>query len=1514
MENRIDTMEERLGNVEATVVEIHQLLREQNERPRRRQGRPLGRGDPRNNDDDGSDSSTLSHGSRFRPRRHGGGNERRYFGGRRKLEIPVFKGDDAYGWLVRVERYFRLNEVREHDKVDAVMIAMEDRALNWFQWWEDQTPLRSWEEFKEAVIRRFQPGILHNPLGPLLSLKQDSTVMEYREKFEMLVAPLRREERGMLDSIFLNGLKEELQAEMKLYDYHDLADMMDRALLLEEKNEALRRRGITGRDRTEWKDKGGGSKFRNPGDFGKDRREIPKVSGVSEKVEGKGVEGVRGRRLNPAELEERSKKGLCFKCGDKWNREHICKFKHMSLRLCEGGSEEEEMEEEIEKVDSETDVVGELKTLQLSLQSKEGFTSNKSFKVWVTIKERQVLTLIDSGATSNFIASKLVEELGLELTETPSYVIEVGNGEKVRNQGVCEDLQFQIQGVEFKQHFFLMELGGSEMVLGMDWLASLGNIEANFGNLCLRWEAEGKKYSIQGDPTMCNRQSSWKAMMKALADAGVGFYIQSMEAELEEVREAEGFNQWQQILGEFAAVFDMPTGLPPIREHDHPIMLKSGAVIPNIRPYRYPYYQKNEIEKIVKEMMQAGIIRHSTSPYSSPVLLVKKKDGGWRFCTDYRALNKVTIPNKFPIPVIDELLDELGGSVIFSKLDLKSGYHQIRMKEEDIAKTAFRTHEGHYEYLVMPFGLTNAPSTFQALMNEVLRPYLRRFVLVFFDDILIYSKSEEEHKLHLREILQVLRRNQLYANKKKCSFAQKEVEYLGHLISDKGVSADPKKIEDMLKWPHPKELKGLRGFLGLTGYYRKFVKNYSKIAWPLTQLLKKDSFLWNDEAQQAFDQLKQAMITVPVLAMPDFDKEFVIETDASGKGIGAVLMQEGRPVAYMSQTLSDRAQGKSVYERELMAIVIAIQKWRPYLLGRHFQVHTDQKSLKFLTEQRVMGEDQQKWIAKLIGYDFEVKYKPGKENNAADALSRQMTYATITTVQCEVWEGLEDEVQNDEKLKVLVQALVGDPLSHPGYQLKGGRLYHEGRVVIPKNSPRIAWLLHEFHATAVGGHSGYLRTYKKISGLVYWEGMRKQIKEYVQACEVCQQNKYQTLKPGGLLQPLPIPKQIWADISMDFIGGLPKVQGTDTIMVVVDRLTKYAHFLPVSHPYTAKDIASLFIKEIVRLHGFPTSIVSDRDKVFLSNFWSELFKQAGTKLKYSSAYHPQSDGQTEVVNRCVETYLRCLTGRQPKQWPKWLAWAEYWYNTNYHASLKTTPFEALYGREPPMLVKGDVSLSAVEEVNKLTAERNAMLKEMQEQLLRAQDVMRTQANKHRREVVYQIGDMVYLKIQPYKLKKLANRFNQKLSPRYYGPYEVEQKIGEVAYKLKLPADSRVHPVFHASLLKKALAPNVEPQPLPACMNENWQLEPEPEEALDTRKNEQGVVEVLVKWKDLPDFENSWEPVEKLRSEFPGFLLEGKKSFEGGGIDKQQIVYTRKHGKGSVGDHPTRGVTNLVGNV
>ncbi|XP_058725716.1 uncharacterized protein LOC131597011 [Vicia villosa] len=613
-----------------------------------------------------------------------------------------------------------------------------------------------------------------------------------------------------------------------------------------------------------WKDRGGTFRLKDPAEAGGSKKE-------SEKNQGGGIDKGKGRRLNPAELEERSKKGLCFKCGDKWNREHVCKFKHMSLKLCEDSSGEEAEVERLEENQMVVaDKVEELQTLQLSMQSRDGFTSNKYFKVWVEVKGKKLLTLIDSGATSNFIDPKVVAELAVKIVETPTYVIEVGNGEKVKNQEVCEGLEFNMQGVKFSQIFFMMELGGTELVLGMDWLASLGKIEDNFGELSLKWEKEGLAYEIEGDPALCVRQSNWKAMLRNLRDEGVGFYVDSREPEA--LKETVGQEEWKELLKPFEVVFHLPAGLPPMRAHDHAIRLKPYAAIPNLRPYRYPFYQKNEIEKIDKDMLQAGIVRHNTSPFSSHVLLVKKKDGGWRFCTDYRALNKVTIPNKFPIPVIEELLDELGGAVIFSKLDLKVGYHQIRMKEDDVSQTAFRTYKGYYEYLVMPFGLSNAPTTFQALMNEVLRPFLRKFCLVFFDDILIYSKSREEHRTHVKKVMMLLQEQQLYANRKKCSFGQLEIEHLGHIISGEGVSADPKKIEDMLKCLVPKDLKGLRGFLGLTGYYGKFVKNYGKTAWPLTHLLKKDSFLWSKDAQLAFEALKVAMTTVPVLALPEFEK------------------------------------------------------------------------------------------------------------------------------------------------------------------------------------------------------------------------------------------------------------------------------------------------------------------------------------------------------------------------------------------------------------------------------------------------------------------------------------------------------------------------------------------------------------------------------------------------------------------------------------------------------------------
>ncbi|TQE12665.1 hypothetical protein C1H46_001685 [Malus baccata] len=791
------------------------------------------------------------------------------------------------------------------------------------------------------------------------------------------------------------------------------------------------------------------------------------------------------------------------------------------------------------------------------------------------------------------------------------------------------------------------------------------------------------------------------------------------------------------LLHQYKHLFDPATGLPPERSVDHTIPLLPNTNPISVRPYRYPHFQKAEIDKQVQEFLTAGVIRPSSSPFSSPVLLVKKKDETWRLCIDYRALNAVTVKDRFPIPVVDELLDELNGALFFSKLDLRSGYHQIRMNIEDIPKTAFRTHDGHYEFTVMPFGLSNAPATFQSLMNSIFRPYLRKFVLVFFDDILVYSPSLATHISHLETIFETLSHHSLKVKLSKCSFGQDQIDYLGHTISGKGVAVDASKIQAIMDWPQPTSLKGLRGFLGLTGYYRKFVKHYGILAKPLTNMLKQDNFAWSPDSVLAFNALKQVLSSTPVLALPNFSKQFVVETDASGTGIGAVLSQEGHPIAYLSKALSSRNMSLSTYDKEMLAIVFAVQHWRPYLLGQHFRILTDHQPIKYFLEQRITTPQQHKWLVKLLGYNYSVDYRPGTQNKAPDALSRKHDLLLLMGLSTPIFDCiplLQQSYLHDPEVQKVWNLLSQAPsTSIKGFSLFNDILHYKQRVFVPLTSQWRPKLLEEFHASLQGGHSGFLRTYKRLSRNFLWPGIRKDTKQFVAECTECQRQNIENIHPPGLLQPLPIPTGIWQDIAMDFIEGLPPSNGYTVILVVVDRLSKYAHFVPLKHPYSAASIADTFIKEIFRLHGLPKSIVSDRDPIFISNFWQEFFKLQGSKLCLSSAYHPQTDGQTEVLNRTLEHYLRCFSSDKPSKWVSLIPWAEWWYNSSFQSAIKMSPYQAVYGVEPPTIHTYMPGSTAVQSTDAALQDRDQLLRLLRTNLHLAQNRMRQVYDSKRTE-------------------------------------------------------------------------------------------------------------------------------------------------------------------------------------
>ena len=456
------------------------------------------------------------------------------------------------------------------------------------------------------------------------------------------------------------------------------------------------------------------------------------------------------------------------------------------------------------------------------------------------------------------------------------------------------------------------------------------------------------------------------------------------------------------VVNEFPDVFpeELP-GLPPEREIEFTIDVLPDTQPISIPPYRMAPAELKELKEQLRDLLEKGFIRPSTSPWGAPVLFVRKKDGSLRMCIDYRQLNKVTIKNRYPLPRIDDLFDQLQGAKCFSKIDLRSGYHQVRVREADIPKTAFRTRYGHYEFRVLSFGLTNAPAVFMDLMNRVFKPFLDMFVIVFIDDILVYSRSEEEHADHLRTVLRVLQHQKLYAKFSKCEFWLTSVAFLGHIIGADGIQVDTQKIEAVKTWPRPTTPTEVRSFLGLAGYYRRFVEKFASISVPLTRLTQKAAkFQWTDACERSFQLLKDKLTTAPVLTLPEGPDGYVIYCDASGVGLGCVLMQHGKVIAYASRQLRKHEKNYPTHDLELAVVVHALKIWRHYLYGVHVDIYTDHKSLQYIFKQKELNLRQRRWLELLKDYDVDILYHPGKANVVADALSRK-SMGSLTDVQPE---------------------------------------------------------------------------------------------------------------------------------------------------------------------------------------------------------------------------------------------------------------------------------------------------------------------------------------------------------------------------------------------------------------------------------------------------------------------------------------------------------------------------------
>ena len=973
---------------------------------------------------------------------------------------------------------------------------------------------------------------------------------------------------------------------------------------------------------------------------------------------------------------------------------------------------------------------------------------------------------------------------------------------------------------------------------------------------------------------------------------------------------------------EFLDVFDRSKAdqLPPHRSYDHKIELNGDSRPPQTRAYRMSPYKLQKVKEYLNENLSKGFITPSQAPYSSPVLFALKANGDLRFCVDYRKLNAITKRNRYPLPLIEEVIGKLVGCKHLTRLDIIAAFNKLRMHPDSEDLTTFITALGSYKYHVLPFGLTNGPSTFQQYINDVLWDYLNEFCQAYLDDILIYSKTRKEHRQHVSKVLSRLREAGLQVDIKKCEFDVQETAFLGVIVSGQGLRMDPHKVEAVVNWRTPSNLKEVQGFVGFANFYRRFIKDFSKLVKPLVALTRKDTpFLWSPECSQAFESVKQQVTAAPVLRHFDPKRQAILETDASDYVTGGVLSQFDddhilHPVAFYSRSMVPAECNYHIYDKELLAIIRCFEHWRPELEGTDLpiQIFTDHQALKTFMESKELTRRQARYLDILSEFNFQIVFRPGRNNGKADALTR-MPDSLPAGPHDERSKHQHQVILTPDRVQIRVNAIEeslfnrvhkanrGDPQCEEYRQAiqKGERTLHgtdlgRCRVIdgaLFKNG--LLWVppcmhvevLKEIHDQPASNHPGVTRMIDLLRRHYYWPGHTKTIKRYIRNCHPCQRSKAPRDQANGLLDPLPIPKQRWRDIAMDFITGLPESDGFNAICTLICRLSKERHYVPChwgEGGTSTEETLWILLWNVFRLHGLPFSITSDRGRQFVSTLWKALCERLGIKSNLSTAFHPETDGQSERANQDIKRGLRTYCNYMQDDWARWIPMLEFADNDNLSTSLGLSPFYFNHGFHPRMSFSPDCNSYETTRERLQATKADDIAKRMEElleygrsQLLKSQSSMEAQANKHRKDVSYEIGDRVWLSSRNVK----TTRPSKGLEDRQLGPFEVIEKVGS-SYRLQMPSNWKQESVFHPKLLRPCandpLPGQVAPPPKAHHFKrgDEWDVD----DVIDSRRY-RNRLQYKVKWSgeerddhwyyaDAGEFDNAKEIVEEFHRRYP----------------------------------------------